>query len=41
MNRVERVERQVQEFSPEELAVFRQWFAAFDVETWVANSRVT
>ncbi|HXR40298.1 MAG TPA: hypothetical protein VN776_14455 [Terracidiphilus sp.] len=34
MGNVERIKRQVQEFSPEELEAFRQWFAAFDAETW-------
>jgi len=34
MSKVEKVEREVQRFSPEELAAFRQWFAAFDAETW-------
>lgn len=34
MEKVEKVERAVQQFSPEELATFRQWFAAFDAEAW-------
>ena len=34
MEKVEKIEREVQEFSPEELARFRQWFAAFDAEAW-------
>ena len=34
MDKVGKVEREVQEFSPEELATFRQRFAAFDTETW-------
>jgi hypothetical protein len=34
MEKVEKVEREVQEFSPEELATFRQWFASFDAEAW-------
>ena len=34
MNRVEKVGREVQEFSPEELAMFRQWFATFGAEAW-------
>jgi len=34
MEKVERVEREVQQFSPEELATFRQWFATFDAEVW-------
>ena len=34
MEKVEQIEREVQEFSTEELARFRQWFAAFDAEAW-------
>ncbi len=34
MSKVEKVEREVQSFSPAELAAFRQWFAAFDAEAW-------
>jgi hypothetical protein len=34
MEKVEKVEREVQEFSSEELARFRQWFAEFDAEAW-------
>ena len=34
MEKVEKIEREVQEFSPQELARFRQWFAAFDAEAW-------
>ena len=34
MEKVEKVEREVQAFSVEELAKFRQWFAAFDAEAW-------
>ena len=34
MEKVEKVEREVQQFSPEELATFRRWFAAFDAEAW-------
>ena len=34
MEKVENIECEVQEFSPEELARFRQWFAAFDAEAW-------
>jgi len=34
VEKVENVEREVQEFSPEELATFRKWFAAFDAEAW-------
>ena len=34
MTKVEKVEREVQAFSPEELTAFRQWFAGFDAEAW-------
>jgi len=34
MKKVERIEREVEELSSEELAKFRQWFAAFDPEAW-------
>ncbi len=34
MEKVEQIEREVQEFSTEELARFREWFTAFDAEAW-------
>ncbi len=34
MSKVENVEREIQALSPQELAAFRQWFAAFDAEAW-------
>jgi hypothetical protein len=34
MEKVEKIEREVEELSSEELARFRQWFAAFDAEEW-------
>lgn len=34
MEKVEKVEREVQGFSAEEIAKFRQWFATFDAEAW-------
>jgi hypothetical protein len=34
MEKVEKIEREVQELSREELASFRQWFTAFDAEAW-------
>ena len=34
MSRVEQIEGQIRELSPEELAVLREWFAAFDAEAW-------
>ncbi len=34
MEKVEKIEREVKTLSPEQLASFRQWFAAFDAEAW-------
>lgn len=34
VSKVERIEREVQTFSPEELSAFRQWFTGFDAEAW-------
>jgi hypothetical protein len=34
MNKVENIEKQIQELSSEELAEFREWFAQFDAEAW-------
>lgn len=34
MEKVEKIEREVRELSPSELARFRQWFAAFDAGEW-------
>ena len=34
MEKVEKIEREVQGLSPEELASFRQWCAAFAAEAW-------
>lgn len=34
MSRVESVESQVRELSPEELTAFREWFTEFDAEVW-------
>lgn len=34
MKKVEEIENQVQDLSPEELAAFREWFAKFDAENW-------
>ncbi|HSB80614.1 MAG TPA: hypothetical protein VLM91_17670 [Candidatus Methylomirabilis sp.] len=34
MSRVKNLESQIKELSAEELAAFRQWFAAFDSEVW-------
>ena len=34
MSRVERIEGEIKELSPEELAALREWFAQFDAERW-------
>ena len=34
MNKVESIERQIEQLSPNELAAFRVWYAAFDAEAW-------
>ena len=34
MAKVEDLEKQLRELSPQELAEFREWFAAFDAEVW-------
>ena len=34
MEKVERIESQIQELSDDELAAFRQWFANYDAEIW-------
>jgi hypothetical protein len=34
MSRVEKVEAEIQEMTADELAAFRQWFAAFDADAW-------
>jgi hypothetical protein len=31
---IEQIEEAVQQLSPEELAAFRDWFAAYDAELW-------
>ena len=34
MSRLENIEGEVMELSPEELSAFREWFAEFDAEIW-------
>ncbi len=34
MSKVELIEQQIEKLSPEELATFRSWYAAFDAEAW-------
>ncbi len=34
MSKVEAIEEQIEKLSPDELAAFRRWYAAFDSEIW-------
>ena len=34
MTKVERLEKEIQELSPQELATFRRWFERFDAAAW-------
>jgi uncharacterized protein YfaT (DUF1175 family) len=34
MSKVESIEHEIEQLSPEELAVFRAWYARFDAESW-------
>ena len=34
MCRIEKIKREIQEFSPRELAAFRRWFSEFDAAAW-------
>jgi len=34
MTRLEKLEREIQELSPEELANLRDWFRKYDAEAW-------
>jgi hypothetical protein len=34
MDKIEKIGREIQEFSPAELAAFRKWFQDFDAEAW-------
>lgn len=34
MSQLEKIESQLKELSPKELAVFREWLAQFDAEVW-------
>ena len=34
MSRVEKIENQIKELSPDELAALRDWFADFDADAW-------
>lgn len=43
MTRVETIEKEIAQLSPQELATLREWFAEFDAATWdrqiVADSK--
>ena len=34
MGRVEKIESQIKELAPEELAALREWFTNYDAEAW-------
>lgn len=34
MGKLEKIEREIKDLSPEEMAQLREWFAAFDAEAW-------
>ena len=34
MTKIEKLEREVSDLTPQELAQFREWFAAFDAAVW-------
>jgi hypothetical protein len=34
MSKVEMIEQEIEKLSPEGLAAFRRWYAAFDAEAW-------
>ena len=34
MSKIEQIEREIQELTPEELAAFRKWFHEFDAAVW-------
>lgn len=34
MDKIEKIGREIKEFSPAELAAFRKWFHDFDAEAW-------
>lgn len=40
MTKIESLEHQIRGLSPEELAEFRRWFAAFDAAVWDAELEV-
>jgi hypothetical protein len=40
MSRIEKIEEQVKDLTPEELNAFRKWFASYDAEVWDAQIEV-
>ena len=34
MGKLENIERQIKDLSPQEMTELREWFAAFDAEAW-------
>ena len=34
MTKVEAIEHQIRQLSPDEISALREWFAAFDAEAW-------
>ncbi|MGP8106060.1 MAG: hypothetical protein ACLQLE_09230 [Desulfobaccales bacterium] len=34
MDKIEKIGREIREFSPSEMAAFRKWFHEFDAEAW-------
>jgi len=34
VSKLENIESQIEELSPQELAAFREWFTKFDAEAW-------
>jgi len=34
MGKVEKIEREIKDLSPDEMTELREWFAAFDAEAW-------
>lgn len=34
MGKVEKIEQDIQNLSPEEMAALREWFVAFDADAW-------
>jgi len=34
MSKIEQIEQEIAALAPDDLAAFRQWFAAFDADAW-------